>query len=125
MNDKKMTGGTNDAETAEARQDRLETAQLRFMEEWRAGARPTVEGFVRDYPDLAEELLDFILTFVEVEAALERTPETGTASPEAIRARSKALAGPCGLLLSVGCGRASLWASSPGNWGCPRCSPPE
>lgn len=81
--------------------DDLEAIQQRFIEEWEAGKEPTLETYVERYPHFTEELMDFVLSFVQMEAALAQTPEVWTPSPETERARERALAGPCGPARSV------------------------
>ncbi len=92
MDERKNGKNAGDSAMAED----LDTIQMRFMEEWEAGAGPTLQAYVERYPQFMEELTDFVLDFVQMEAALAHTPEPTTPSPEAERARELALAGPQG-----------------------------
>ncbi len=68
----------------------LERAKLEFIDAWDSGEQPTVQDFITRYPALAEELSDFILTFIEAERAVAREPEVTQPSELALRALKRA-----------------------------------
>src|SRR5262245_25844492 len=69
----------------------LEQIQLQYLEEWQAGRPPTLEEYVRRYPQFARELADFVLSVAELEATAARTVEGPELSPEARRGRDRAI----------------------------------
>ena len=77
-------------ETADT--EALEAIRLRFIEEWEAGKHPTLESYLRRYPQYALEITDFVVPFVALEAAVARTPEPPAGSAMAMRARERVAA---------------------------------
>jgi transcriptional regulator with XRE-family HTH domain len=53
----------------------LQLAKIRFIEDWEAGLRPTIQQYVVRHPEFAEELAEFILEFVATENAVAGVPE--------------------------------------------------
>lgn len=53
--------------------DRLREVEMKYMERFESGEAPTLEELIEYYPDLSEELTDFVLDFITLEKAAERT----------------------------------------------------
>jgi len=56
------------------RMPELEEARLRFAQEWEEGRRPTLEQYLRRYPHLGGELVDFVAEFLQMEAGAVEAP---------------------------------------------------
>lgn len=54
------------------REERLMQIEMEYMERFERGEAPTLEELVERFPDLREELVDFVLDFVTLEKAAER-----------------------------------------------------
>lgn len=53
-------------------EDRLREIEMKYMERFERGEAPTLEELIEYYPDLSEELTEFVLDFVALEKAAER-----------------------------------------------------
>lgn len=53
-------------------ENRLREIEMRYMERFESGEAPTLEELVEYYPDLSEELTNFVLDFIALEKASER-----------------------------------------------------
>lgn len=71
----------------------LDAIELQFIQEWDEGANPTLQQYVAKYPEYAREITEFVLDFVEYDAAVARTPEPLQASEAADRGIERALSG--------------------------------
>ncbi|HEU5440929.1 MAG TPA: hypothetical protein VFU88_16710 [Ktedonobacterales bacterium] len=69
------------------RQDQLDRITARYEAEFRAGANPRLEDYVRRYPQFADELIEFALYFAAVTAQL---PEDDFAPADQLSAGSQA-----------------------------------
>jgi len=54
-------------------EDRLREIELKYMERFERGEAPTLEELIEYYPDLSEELTEFVLDFIALEKAAEGT----------------------------------------------------
>lgn len=75
------------------RNERLsrEAVEMLYIEDWEAGRNPTLQDYVNRYPYYAEHLAEFIISFLELEGDLARTPQPTEASPAVDRAIERAL----------------------------------
>lgn len=55
------------------REEKLLQIEMEYMEQFERGKAPTLEELVERFPDLREELVDFVLDFVTLENAAEQT----------------------------------------------------
>jgi hypothetical protein len=69
------------------RQDQLDRITARYEAEFRAGANPRLDDYVRRYPEFADELIEFVLYFAAVTAQL---PEDDFAPADQLSAGSQA-----------------------------------
>lgn len=69
------------------RQDQLDRITARYEAEFRAGANPRLDDYVRRYPAFADELIEFVLYFAAVTAQL---PEDNFAPADQLSAGSQA-----------------------------------
>lgn len=56
-----------------SKEERLKEIEMKYMERFERGDAPTLEELIEYYPDLSEELTDFVLDFIALEKAAERT----------------------------------------------------
>jgi transcriptional regulator with XRE-family HTH domain len=56
-----------------SKEDRLREIEMKYMERFERGEAPTLEELIEYYPDLSEELTNFVLDFIALEKAAERT----------------------------------------------------
>ena len=55
------------------REEKLLQIEMEYMEQFERGEAPTLEELVERFPDLRNELVDFVLDFVTLENAAEQT----------------------------------------------------
>ncbi len=55
-----------------SKEERLREIEMKYMERFERGEAPTLEELIEYYPDLSEELTDFVLDFITLEKAAER-----------------------------------------------------
>jgi hypothetical protein len=67
-----------------AKEERLMRAELEYVERFERGDAPSLEKLVETYPDMREELIEFVLDFVSDEA------EAGAAEPPSEESRRAA-----------------------------------
>jgi|GEM_PF-4161317 hypothetical protein len=53
----------------------LQTIKAKFIEEFDSGLRPSIVDYVRQYPQYAEELMDFMTAYIQWSAQEEREPK--------------------------------------------------
>jgi transcriptional regulator with XRE-family HTH domain len=70
----------------------LEHAKLEFIDAWESGKQATLQEYITRYPQFAEDLADFILTFIETESAVASESEATHPSVLALRALERARA---------------------------------
>jgi hypothetical protein len=54
------------------KEEKLKEVQMTYMEQYEQGEAPPLDELVAHYPDLREELVDFVLDFIALEKAVER-----------------------------------------------------
>lgn len=81
----------------EAFEDALDAAKMEFIGAWRNGSQPTVQQYITRYPAFAQELTEFILTFVELERSEAEVVEEIEDSTLMTRALARAKAAHEGL----------------------------
>ncbi len=69
------------------KEEKLMRAELEYMEKFEKGEAPSLEELVETYPDMREELVEFVLDYVsvEAEAGVEKQP-----SEESLKAAAAA-----------------------------------
>ena len=70
-----------------AKEERLMRAELEYMEKFEKGEAPSLEELVETYPDMREELAEFVLVYVSLEV---ETGAAGQPSEESLGAAAAA-----------------------------------
>lgn len=74
-----------------SKEDRLKEIELKYMERFERGDAPTLEELIEYYPDLSEELTDFVLDFIALEKAAERTELSKDEMADAMAVQERAI----------------------------------
>lgn len=69
----------------------LDEIKVRYLEAHEAGQAPTLEALVARYPQYRDELIDFVMTFLEISNALPHVPEVAEVSSATRRGREAAV----------------------------------
>lgn len=72
-------------------EDRLREIEMKYMERFERGEAPTLEELIEYYPDLSEELTDFVLDFIALEKAAERTELSEDEVVDAVTVQERAV----------------------------------
>lgn len=72
-------------------EDRLREIEMKYMERFERGEAPTLEELIEYYPDLSEELTEFVLDFIALEKAAERTELSDDEMADAISVQEQAI----------------------------------
>lgn len=72
-------------------EDRLREIEMKYMERFERGEAPTLEELIEYYPDLSEELTDFVLDFIALEKAAERTELSDDEVADAVTVQERAV----------------------------------
>ncbi len=72
-------------------EDRLREIEVKYMESFESGEAPTLEELIECYPDLSEELTNFVLDFIALEKAAERAELTEDEMADAIVVQERAI----------------------------------
>ncbi len=74
----------------------LDEIKVAYVEAYETGHAPTLEAVIAAYPEYRDDLIDFILTFIEVEHAAARRAEPAEPSASTRWSRGKAVREACG-----------------------------
>lgn len=74
-----------------SKEDRLKEIELKYMERFERGDAPTLEELIEYYPDLSEELTDFVLDFIALEKAAERAELSEDEVADAMTVQERAI----------------------------------
>jgi hypothetical protein len=72
-------------------EDRLREIEMKYMERFERGEAPTLEELIEYYPDLSEELTEFVLDFIALEKAAERTELSEDEVADAVAVQERAV----------------------------------
>lgn len=73
----------------------IEEIKVAYLEAYEAGQVPALEEIVARYPQYRDELVDFIMTYIELEHRLDRVPEPSERSASMRRVREQAVQSAC------------------------------
>jgi hypothetical protein len=71
--ERRSADGTGKEGEEVSKEKRLREIEMKYMEGFERGEAPTLEELIEYCPDLSEELTDFVLDFVALEKAAQRT----------------------------------------------------
>lgn len=74
------------------KEERLMQVELEYMEKFERGEAPSLEDLVETYPDMREELVEFVLDYVSMESEDEAAQPSEEALRAATAAQERALA---------------------------------
>jgi hypothetical protein len=92
----------------------LEEIKVAYLEAYEAGEPPALEEIVARYSQYRDELVDFIMTHIELERRLDRVPEPSEPSASTRRLRQQAVQSACAgatlqeVMATVGVSRADI-----------------
>ena len=78
---------------AEQDEKDFEPVKIEFIEAWNTGERPTLQDYVRRYPQFTDELIEFVLSFVPLERAAQRVAEPPMPSASTLEIVRQTVAG--------------------------------
>ena len=74
------------------KEEKLKEVQIEYMERYEQGEAPPLDELVAHYPDLREELADFVLDFIALEKAVERVELSDEEVADAMVVQRKSVA---------------------------------